>query len=155
MGFQIRSNTITVTILLTITAFSCSLPIFSKGQGGAGVAVVDKSFQPKPAKLSGMLDLKEGCTPGFYQIKLQGLFEGANVQVESQSDQAGRFSFVAPPGHYSIQVYKDGCGAKQMLELEDNTEHMISIVVSETKAVEKASNEQGRLPSSILILPQR
>ena len=155
MAFQIRSNTITITILLTITAFSCSSQIFTRNQGGAPGGVIDKSFKPKPAKLSGLLDLREGCAPGFYQVKLQGLFEGATIQVESQSDQMGRFSLVAPPGQYMVQVSKDGCGAKQSLELEENTEHMISIIVAETKAIEKIGENEGRLPASVLIEPHK
>jgi hypothetical protein len=156
MAFQIRSTTVTFTVLLTITAFSCSMPIFTKFQNGVAVTPVDKSFQPKPAKLSGLLDLKEGCGPGFYQIKLQGLFEGANTQVESQSDQSGHFALVAPPGQYMVMVSKDGCGAKQNLELEENTEHMISIIVTETQAtVKRIEQNQGRLPASVLIEPHR
>jgi hypothetical protein len=155
MAFQIRSTSITITILLTVTAFSCSMPIFGRGPAGSSGGVVDKSFKPKPAKLSGLLDLREGCGPGFYQIKLQGLIEGASIQVESTSDQTGRFSLVAPPGQYMIQVNKDGCGAKQSLELEENTEHMISIIVSETKAIEKVGQNDGRLPASVLIEPHK
>ena len=153
MAFQIRSNTITITILLTITAFSCSLPLFSKNQGGAPSA--GKSFQSKPAKLSGVLELSSDCGPGFYQIKLHGLFEGANTQVESQSDQSGHFSLIAPPGQYMMQVQKEGCGAKQNIELEENTEHMVSVVVSESKPSEKVGENSGRLPASVLIEPKR
>jgi hypothetical protein len=156
MAFQIRSSTVTGTILLMITAISCSMPIFSRVPGAPGGGVVDKSFKPKPAKLSGLLDLVAGCQPGFYTIKLQGLFEGASTQVESQSDKAGRFSLVAPPGQYSLQVSSpDGCGAKQSLELEENTEHMISIIISETRPYEKVAENEGRLPASVLIQPKR
>jgi hypothetical protein len=152
-----RSNSITIVFLLSLTAFSCSMPLFSKSGGIAptGLVQADKNFQPKPAKLSGVLDLHEGCPPGFYQIKLHGLFEGANTQVESQSDQSGHFSLVAPPGHYLMQVMSEGCGAKQTIELEENTEHMISIIVSETKAIEKVGQNEGRLPASVLIEPKR
>ena len=154
MPFQIRSTTITATILLTITAFSCSPPMFSRSNGTNSLG--DKVFQPKTAKLSGLLDLKEACHPGFYKIKLQGLFEGSGTQVESQSDQVGHFSLVAPPGQYLVQVVsKDGCGAKQTLELEENTEHMISIQVTETLAIEKEAKNEGRLPASVLIEPHR
>jgi hypothetical protein len=156
MAFQIRSTTVTITILLTITAFSCSMPIFTHGSGGVAANSLDKKFKPKPAKLSGLLDLREGCGPGFYQVKLQGLFEGASVQVESTSDQTGRFSLVAPPGQYMVQVAnQEGCGAKQSLELEENTEHMISIIVTETKAIEKVGQDSGRLPASVLIEPHK
>ena len=112
-------------------------------------------LSPKPAKISGLLDLRESCGPGFYQIKLQGLFEGASIQVESQSDEAGRFALVAPPGQYLVLVSKDGCGAKQNLELEENTEHMISIIVTETKSIEKVGQNEGRLPASVLIEPHK
>jgi hypothetical protein len=151
MAFQIRSNTITVTFLLLITAFSCSMPIFTKFQNGPVASIVDKAFLPKPAKLSGLIELTGECGPGFYQIKLVSLFDSANTQVESQSDQTGRFSLVAPPGQYYVQVNKDGCGAKQSIELEENTEHMISIPVTETKAMVKTMHFEGRLPASILI----
>ena len=154
MARSMRSNTITVTILLSITAFSCSMPLFSKNAGNTA-ATASKGFQPKPAKLSGVLELHEGCVPGFYQIKLHGLFEGANTQVESQSDQNGRFSLVAPPGNYLMQVSNASCGAKQTLELEENTEHMISVIVTETKPIEKIGQNDGRLPASVLIEPKR
>ena len=155
MSFQIRSTTITIMILLTVTAFSCSMPLFSRNQAVSGAPGIDKNFQPKPAKLSGILDLQESCGPGFYQIKLHGLFDGANTQVESQSDQSGHFSLIAPPGRYLVQVKKDGCGAKQSIELEENTEHMISIMVTETKAIEKVGDNDGRLPASVLIQQKR
>ncbi len=158
MGHSNKSNTLSIAILLTITAFSCSLPIFSKNQtSGSAGAVGEKAFQPRPAKLSGVLELHEGCSPGYYQVRLQGIFDGASVQVESQSDESGRFSLVAPPGRYLMMVNKENCGSKQAIELEENTEHMFSVVVQETKAVEKFSqNDNGdRLPASILILPKR
>ncbi len=153
MAFQIKSNTITMTILLSVSAFSCSQPIFNRN-AGTTTALGDK-FMPKPAKLSGVLDLQLGCGPGFYQIKLKGLFDGANSQVESQSDQSGHFSLIAPPGQYLVQVSKEGCGAKQTVELEENTEHMVSIIVTETKAVEKVGATEGRLPASVLIEAHR
>ncbi len=151
MVFQIRSSTITIMILLTVTAFSCSMPLFTKSQAVSSSGAGDKNFHAKPAKLSGVLDLQDTCGPGFYQIRLTGLFEGANTQVESQSDQSGHFSLQAPPGKYLIQVKKDGCGSKQSIELEENTEHMVSIVVNETKAIEKVGDNDGRLPASVLI----
>ena len=153
MAFQIRSNTITLTILLTVSMFSCSSPLFTKVLPGN--AALGEKFQPKPAKLSGVLDLQLGCSPGFYQIKLKGLFDGANSQVESQTDESGHFSLVAPPGQYLVQVMKEGCGAKQTLVLEENTEHMISIIVTETKAIEKVGLNEGRLPASVLIQAHR
>ncbi len=154
MARLFNSNILTATVLLSITAFSCSMPLFSKTTAANRDV---KNFKPKPAKLSGVLDLHEGCPPGFYQIRLQGLFEGANTQVESQSDQAGHFSLLAPPGQYLMQVGSGACGAKQSVELEENTEHMVSIVVTETKAIEKVGLNQngGRLPASILIEPKR
>ena len=146
-----KSNLITVTVLLTVTAFSCSLPIFSARNQNAGV----QNFQPKPAKLSGVLELKGECAAGYYQIKLQGMFEGSNIQVESQSDQAGHFSLVAPPGRYLMTVNKDHCGSKQSVELEENTEHMLAITVNDTGTVERIGQKEGRLPASVLILPKR
>lgn len=117
----------------------------------------DKKFQPRPAKLSGVLELHEGCSPGYYQIRLQGIFEGATVQVESQSDESGHFSLVAPPGRYLMMVNKENCGSKQPIELEENTEHMFSVVVQETKSVEKITENPttDRLPASVLIMPKR
>lgn len=151
MAHQIRSNTITTMVLLTVTAFSCSMPVFSRTTVNSN----GDKFQPKPAKLSGVLQLEGACGPGFYQVKLKGLFEGANSQVESQSDQSGHFSLIAPPGQYMVHVSKEGCGAKQTIELEENTEHMLSIVVTETKAIEKIGQNEGRLPASVLIEPHR
>ena len=149
MAFQIKTTTVTVMILLGASVLSCSMPLFSRAP--SSVVALGEKFQAKPARLSGVLDLQPGCAPGFYQIKLKGLFEGANSQVESQSDQSGHFSLVAPPGQYLVQVSKEGCGAKQTLELEENTEHMVSIMVTETKAFERVGMSEGRLPASILI----
>jgi hypothetical protein len=153
-----KTNTLSAMILLTVTAFSCSMPIFSKNQGtGTATSSNDKNFQPKPAKLSGVLELHEGCLAGYYQIRLQGIFEGANVQVESQTDESGHFNLLAPPGRYVMMVNKDSCGSKQTIELEENTEHMFSVIVQETKAVEKFGLNQNhdRLPASVLIEPKR
>jgi hypothetical protein len=154
MAFKIRNHTLTATVLLTLTAISCSLPLFSKTsvmQGG--LTSVEK--QALQAKLSGVLELSSGCPAGYYQIKLTGLLEGANTQVESQSDQSGHFSLVAPPGQYLIQVTKGTCGAKQSISLEENTDHMVSLPVLETREVEKADQSPGRLPASVLIEPHR
>src|SRR3712207_3834358 len=97
MAWAKRSNLIIAVALLAVTAFSCTLPGLTKR---APHPSQDKSFQHRPAKVSGLINLEEGCGPGYYQIRLQGMFDGANVQVESQSDQAGRFSLVAPAGRY-------------------------------------------------------
>ena len=158
MALKNKTNTLSVMILLTVTAFSCSMPIFSKNQGvSSSNQVADKNFQPKPAKLSGVLELKEGCAAGYYQIRLQGIFEGANVQVESQTDESGHFNLVAPPGRYLMMVNKESCGSKQTIELEENTEHMFSVIVQETKEVEKfgVNANNDRLPASVLIQPKR
>jgi len=155
VGLKNKTNTISIAVILTLTAFSCSLPIFSKNQGShSSEATSDRSFQPRPAKLSGVLELHEGCTPGYYQIRLQGMFEGRNVQVESQSDESGHFSLTAPPGHYLMLVNKENCGSRQVIELEENTDHMFSVDVQETKSVEKTAQEDlgsGRLPASVLV----
>jgi hypothetical protein len=155
MASKIRKNTTTITVLLSLTAVSCSLPFFSRNSGSVGGLTSVEKATPIQAKLSGVIELSEGCAAGYYQIKLVGLFEGANTQVESQSDQSGHFSLVAPPGAYMVQVGKDGCGSKQAITLEENTEHMISLSVRETKAVEKAGESQGRLPASVLIEAHR
>jgi hypothetical protein len=143
-----------ISVALILSGFSCSLPFFSRyGESGNGSG--DRAPSGRAAKLSGYLELGEGCPPGYYQVKLLGLFEGAETQVESQTDQTGRFSIEAPPGRYLVQVAKEGCGAKQSIELEENTEHMISVSVLETKGIEKFGMPEGRLPASVLILPKR
>ncbi len=152
-----RSNRTLVAIFLTITAFSCSLPFFSRpstGGNGKGVSA-DKKDEPRPAQLSGVIEFGDGCKAGYYQIKLQGIFEGANVQIESQSDQSGHFNLTAPPGRYLLLVNRENCASKQAVELEQNTEHMLSIPVNETKMVEKSSEIGGRLPASVLIEPKK
>jgi hypothetical protein len=157
VGLANKQNTISIAVLLTVTAFSCSMPIFSRNQGtNSGTSTTDKNFQPRPAKLSGVLELHEGCSPGYYQVRLQGILEGANVQVESQTDESGHFSLVAPPGRYLMMVNKENCGSKQAIELEENTEHMFSVVVQETKAIEKVTQKDSgtRLPASVIIQPK-
>ena len=149
------TTAVSILVLLTLTGYSCSLPFFNKNADPTGAIVSEKAGSGLPAKLSGVIDLGEGCKPGYYQVHLTGLFEGGSNQVESQSDQAGHFSLVAAPGRYLIQVTKDGCGSKQTILLEDNTEHMISIQVTETKGVERFELPEGRLPASVLIPAHR
>ncbi len=104
-----------------------------------------------PAHLSGLIELDEACKAGYYQVKLTGLYDGGQNQVETQSDRSGRFSLEAPPGRYLVQISKDGCGARQPIELEDNTEHMISVMVFETKSDQREETIEGRLPASVLV----
>ena len=143
-----------ISMTLILSGFACSLPFFHRAHD-AGNGSGEKTASGRAAKLSGYLELGEGCPPGYYQVRLLGLFEGAETQVESQTDQTGRFSIEAPPGRYLVHVAKDGCGAKQSIELEENTEHMISVSVLETKGIERHGMPEGRLPASVLILPKR
>jgi hypothetical protein len=168
MSYSNKSTTLTAAVLLTLTAFSCSLPLFSRNQaqspsaanvanatGGVVGNSVDKNFQPRPAKVSGVLSFSPGCEAGYYQIKLQGIFEGSQVQVESQTDQSGHFALVAPAGKYLMTVTKENCGSKQTVELEENTEHMFSVSIDLNKSTEKVSEVGGRLPASVLIEPTK
>ena len=136
--------------LSLLALFSCSIPFFGKGRTAS-----NEEVSPKLATLSGNLEFNEGCAPGYYKIVLKGLFEGAGVQVETQSDSLGRFSVSAPPGKYLAQVEKDQCGTKETVELESNTEHMFSFVVQESKAIEKAGDMENhfptRLPASVMV----
>jgi hypothetical protein len=150
MASRLRKHSTVITVFLGLTAFSCSLPFFGKNEEGRG-----ERGSSLPARLTGVLELNSGCSGGYYQIRLVGLNDETQNQVESQSDQNGRFSIVAPSGSYQIQVAKGECGVKQTIHLEGNTEHMISLPVAETRALEKAENSQGRLPASILIEPKR
>lgn len=137
--------------VLTLLASSCSLP----GNRLPPPQVVEKSFQPRPAKLSGVLTLKDDCSAGYYQVKLQGLFESAQIQVDSQTDQSGHFNLIAPPGQYLMIVTKGECGSRERITLEENTEHMLAVSVQETKSIEKMGEPQGRLPASVLVMPKR
>ena len=150
MASRLRKHTAVITVFLGLTAFSCSLPFFGKNEGGHA-----ERGSSIPARLTGVLELNPGCSGGYYQIRLVGMNDESQNQVESQSDQNGRFSIVAPSGFYQIQVAKGECGVKQTIQLEGNTEHMISLPVAETQALEKAENTPGRLPASILIEPKR
>jgi hypothetical protein len=142
-------NPRSIAALSMLTLFSCSIPFFGKGR----VSVSEDSGR-KLATLSGVLEFREGCPPGYYKIVLKGLFENSDIQVETQSDTLGKFSLSAPPGKYMAQVIRDQCGSKETVELEKNTEHMFSFVVQESKAVEKIANESfsfpSRLPASVL-----
>jgi hypothetical protein len=148
---RFRRHPALIASCLGVTAFSCSLPLFGK-QAGEGVGDRGSSI---PARLSGVLDRAPSCGTGYYQIRLVGLGEETQTQVEAQSDQNGKFTMVAPAGSYQIQVTKGDCGVKQVLHLEGNTEHMVSLSVGETKAIEKADQGVGRLPASVLIEPKR
>jgi len=109
----------------------------------------------KRTVLSGIIEFKEGCTPGYYRIVLNGLLESSGFQVETQSDSTGHFTLTVPPGKYVAQAVKDDCGAKEVLELEKNTEHMYTFVVQESKGVEKVGEASppfpSRLPASVLV----
>lgn len=139
--------------LSLLTLFSCSIPFFGKGRTPAS-----EETSQKMATLSGVLDFKEGCGPGYYKVILRGLFEGAGITVETQSDSLGKFSVTAPPGKYLAQVVKDQCGTKESVDLESNTEHMFTFVVQEFKALEKTDGQEAkfpsRLPASVLIVPE-
>jgi hypothetical protein len=139
--------------LLSLAGYSCSLPFFDKKGDLSVGGVPGKGSAPHSSRLSGVIQLGEGCKAGYFQIKLYGLFEGGSTQVEAQSDQNGRFTIVAPPGHYLIQAQKDGCGTKETIELEENTDHMISLSVSEISPVVRMGDPDARLPASVIILP--
>ncbi len=142
-------------ILLSLAGYSCSLPFFEKaGEFGWGGSSQGKGGVANSAKLSGVIHRSEACKSGYFEIKLFGLFDGGSNQVEARSDQNGRFNLVAPPGHYLIQVQKDGCGTKETIELEENTEHMISLSVNETLPMVRTGDAEARLPASVLILPK-
>lgn len=153
MAFRISNQMWVAAGALALTAISCSLPFLGKSSGTT--STVERTFQPRPAKLSGVLTRKDGCTAGYYQVKLQGLFDAAQIQVDSQTDQSGHFSLIAPPGQYMMIVNKEQCGSRERITLEENTEHMLEVAVQETKAVEKEGIPKGRLPASVLILPKR
>lgn len=140
----------TIAAISMLALFSCSIPFFGKGR----TSVVEDSGR-KLASLSGVLEFREGCSPGYYKVILKGLFENADIQVETQSDSLGNFNISAPPGKYVAQVIKDQCGTKESVDLEKNTEHMFSFVVQESKSVEKVAEESyqfpSRLPASILV----
>jgi hypothetical protein len=141
---------ISLAAMSLLTLFSCSIPFFGKGRNPAS-----NDNSKKMATVSGVLDFKSGCPNGYYKVVLKGLFENSGVQIETQTDVTGRFEFIAPPGKYLAQVNKDQCGAKEMVELERNTEHMFSFAVQETIAEERVeeASVQGvsRLPASVLI----
>ncbi len=147
-----QTSILGLVTLLSLTGYSCSLPFFDKngdfGWSGGGAG---KANQANSARLSGVINLGEGCKAGYFQIKLYGLFEGGSNQVEAQSDQNGRFNIVAPPGQYMIQVQKDGCGTKETIELEESTEHMIALSVSEIRPMVRMGDPEARLPASVLV----
>jgi hypothetical protein len=152
MGFRISNQLWAAAGALAFTAISCSLPFLGRNVASTGT---EKTFQPRPAKLSGVLTLKDDCTPGYYQVKLQGLFDSAQIQVDSQTDQSGHFSLIAPPGQYLMIVNKEECGSRERIVLEENTEHMLEVPVQETKAIERTGKIKGRLPASVLVEPKR
>lgn len=129
------------------------MPFFGKGK----VTATPKEVTKQLSTLSGILEFREGCAPGYYKLVLRGLFENADVQVETQSDSLGKFTISAPPGQYLAQVVREHCGAKETVTLEKNTEHMVSFVVQESKAIEKVGDLEphfpARLPASVLVTP--
>lgn len=144
-----------VALVLGVGAVASTIPLFVKTKTTtATTGTMEKTFQPRPAKLSGVVTLKDSCQAGYYQIRLQGL-ETTQIQVDAQTDQSGHFSLVAPPGQYMMTVNKAECGSTEKIVLEENTEHMLAVSVQETKQIEKSGKMKGRLPASVLILPNR
>jgi hypothetical protein len=151
MGFQLDQTRTWALGVLIVTAVSCSVPFFARtGAGSAGIPT-DKAEKVKPSRLSGVITLLDDCAPGYYQVRLQGLFESTQIQVDSQSDQSGRFNIVVPPGEYTMTVNKGECGAKERITLEENTEHMVAVQVQDSKRIEKVGRLKGRLPASVLV----
>ena len=150
MGMS-HKTTLSIGIVLTITAFSCSLPFFK----GSSMMSAERTPRAKSARLSGILQLQEGCGKGYYQVKLQGILDNSNIQVESQTDSSGRFNLLAPAGAYMMLVTKENCGSRETVELSENTEHMLSVSIREIKSVEKLEKNWGRIPASILVLPKK
>lgn len=146
---QNRNTAISTALILVVTAFSCSLPMFRIGAPGAA----DKRV-PKNTKLSGVLQPQESCQLGYYQIKLQGILENSQIQVETQTDSTGHFSLLAPAGTYLLNVTKDDCGSKESITLQENTEHMVAVLVRPFNSVDKMDTEWSRIPASILV-PQK
>jgi len=147
------SRALSVKALVTLSfsfLVSCSIPFFGKGS-----SVSSDEHVQKLSTLSGVLEYKEGCGPGYYKVILKGLFENSGVDVQSQTDSLGKFTLKAPPGRYLAQVMRDGCGSKENVTLERNTEHMISFVVQDSGSVEKGGDEEthfsSRLPASVLV----
>ncbi len=140
-------------MVLTLSGYSCSSPIFGKSGGSGSNGGAEKALLP--ARLSGVIERAGNCGAGYYRIRLTGLFDGGQNQVETESDRSGRFSMTAPPGRYMMEVSKDSCGSRQWIELEDNTEHMVSVSALETEGYERFEEPTGRLPASVLIPPKR
>ncbi len=148
-----RKTAIGALVALTLSGYSCSFPLFGKPSGSASSGGAEKALLP--ARLSGVIERGEQCGAGYYRIRLTGLFDGGQNQVETESDRSGRFSMTAPPGRYLMEISKDNCGSRQWIELEDNTEHMVAVSALETGGFERSEEPAGRLPASILIPPKR
>jgi hypothetical protein len=141
-------NALSFSLILVITAFSCSLPIFKGGSNSK------QNQTQKKASLSGVLQLSSDCTAGYYQVKLQGILENSQIQVDTQSDASGHFTLLAPAGRYWLMTSKDECGSKDPVELQENTEHMLAVAVRSIRALDQSNTEWARIPSSILIDPK-
>ncbi len=135
-----------------LALFLSFIPFFAKQRA----ALLDQHSK-KSATLSGMIEFKQGCDPGYYRVVLNGLFENSGFEVETQTDSTGHFILSVPPGRYLAQVVRDDCGASETIELEKNTEHMYTFEVQEFKGVEKVgqgnSTFPSRLPASVLVAP--
>jgi hypothetical protein len=148
-----KKTAIGALVMLTLSGYSCSFPLFGKSGGPSSSSGTDKGLLP--ARLSGVIERAGKCGAGYYRVRLTGLFDGGQNQVETESDRSGRFSMTAPPGRYVMEVSKDTCGSRQWIELEDNTEHMVSVSALETEGYERSEEPEGRLPASVLIPPKR
>ncbi len=142
----LRISVISLAAIFTVWTFAS---FFGKGTVHSAI----RGSQGRSSKLSGVLNLQEGCEKGYYQVTLVGMLENSNIRVESQTDSSGRFNLTAPAGKYEMSFSKGNCGSKEGLELSENSEDMVSVTVREIKSVERFGNEAGRIPASILIMP--
>lgn len=140
---KIEAKFLLMVIGLAMTAFSCSFSFFKTEN-------VKNNEANRPAQLSGFIHFNSSCPQGYYHVRLQGIQESSQVQVMTEADAAGKFTMNAPMGKYLLWVHKGECGAKESVELQENTEHMISISVDENNSIEKYEEMNGRFPASIV-----
>lgn len=117
------------------------------------------SNQPaQTSKLGGVINIPEGCTSPLAQITLQGVLNGANIRVETQSDSTGHFSLEAPAGNYILHVEQGTCRTQEEIHLEASTDHRVSLNLEKQRPVDEETDVPfigGRFPASLLVSPKK
>lgn len=141
-------------LVFAFVGLTCSNPWFKSKDKAPDLSAKQNS------KVSGLIKGPTSCGETPVQVTLQGLFQGAKIRVETQSDANGHFQMSAPPGSYWLRAQLGTCRIEQQVSLEASTEQLYSLDL-QTKGQSDGDAQPaidsklvgGRFPASILGKP--